>query len=450
MRRIGMLMATMLMTVRTLSASAQAPPQEFFVEASVSNAAPFVGQQTIYRFRLYSTTTRAMNANYIPPDFEGLWRTDMGEATNFIEQVNGQVYSVAQLEVALFPTYAGQITIEPAGLVIPATVFEDEVTLLAKPVMLNVQPLPEGAPPGFSGAVGQFNMQATLDRQTAAQGEPIRLRLTVSGTGNIEQLPAPELPLPDAWGVYPNPITYRNRVENGVLVGEKTFEWLISPAHPGTQTLPQITLHYFDPDPSVMAYRSVSTSAVTLDILPGTTTAAQPTEAAVRNRADPASLLPPKPIPASLNTSTAEWGPFFWLLWLIPPAAALGAWARIRQQQIALRTQAQRQASSALQKALAALQTARKSQPDAAYRLLADAMYGYFGDKLNRTPTGLSQADLREVMERHLLPESVRSQVLLCLEWADSGRYAPAGSTDVQMLIERTQKTLSALDAAWK
>jgi hypothetical protein len=440
----------MIFILLLLSATGTFAQSQYYVESTISNPAPYVGQQTIYRFRIYTLVDLGTETYTVPPDFEGLWRTDFGEVQQFAETVNGQFYSVAEVQTALFPNYAGNITIGPEEFVIPATVFRDEERLQTQPINLTVLPLPDGAPPEFSGAVGKFNMSASIDRTSLTQGEPLKLSLTVSGTGNVEQLPAPELPIPDEWGVYTNPTTYRSRVENGLLVGEKTFEWLITPSQPGQQTLPQINLWYFDPDPSVMAYRAVSTSSVNLDILPGTAAAAAPTQSV--NTVDSASLLPPKPIPTSLQVDATQTNPgfFFWLLVMIPPVAAVGAWVWARQRQIEQRNQARRQASEALQKARGTLQAAAKAQPDTVYRSITQTIYTYFGDKLQRQPSGLNQADLRTAMEAHLVPAQIMDVLVMCLEWADSGRYAPAGAADTQTLIERTNKALTAVDNAWK
>lgn len=433
MRRASLWIILVLSVFMVHPLAAQEPP--YSVTATISNPMPFVGQQTIYRFEVYTSVTLE-NANYLSPDFEGLWRTEMERQDNLVA-------------VALFPTRQGEYLIEPATLIVPENVFRGEIILQTEPITINALPLPDGAPPKFSGGVGQFTMTAALDRQTATQGEPLKLSLTIAGTGNVEQLPAPELPIPADWSVYANPTTYRSSIQNGLLVGEKTFEWLITPSQAGQQTLPQITLWYFDPDISAMGYRSVGTSSVTLDILPGTPVA-QSDQAGASVPADPVTLLRPKPIPAVLQTGQNELSVLFWLLIMIPPIAAVSVWLWMRQQLIKQRTQVQRQVSAALQKAQIALQSAAKTQPDSAYRAISQTIYTYFGDKLQQQPAGLSQADLRTAMDSHFVPAQVADVAVMCLEWADSGRYAPGGAADVQTLVERALKTLTAIDAAWK
>ena len=51
-------------------------------------------------------------------------------------------------------------------------------------LQLDVQPLPQPAPEGFSGAVGQFELKSTLAPAQLKTGEPVTWTLTLSGTGN--------------------------------------------------------------------------------------------------------------------------------------------------------------------------------------------------------------------------------------------------------------------------
>ncbi|HEB52435.1 MAG TPA: hypothetical protein ENI87_04165, partial [bacterium] len=63
-----------------------------------------------------------------------------------------------------------------------------------EPVAIDVLPIPEeGRPTPFYGAVGRFEIAASVDRQQVKVGDSIKLTLVVSGSGNIEFLRLPEL-----------------------------------------------------------------------------------------------------------------------------------------------------------------------------------------------------------------------------------------------------------------
>ena len=444
LRIIPFLMLCLCLSVY-VSAQDASIGSDYFVEAVVSNATPFVGEQVIYSFRLY-TAVQLPPASYSPPDFEGFWRTDMGPNTSTEAQINGRLYSVTQRDTALFANAAGEITIDPSQLILPATVFEDGEVLTTESVALQVRPLPAGAPDNFGGAVGQLNMSATIDHQTRQQGEPFTLRLSISGTANIEQLTAPEFPLPDGWRVYQNPADYQSTVQNGVLVGEKVFEWLLAPGTSGTLPLPEITLSYFDP--VNLAYRTVNTGSVTLEVLPAdeSSGAAPIAEAAVL-----APALPLKALTTPLAVGGSGITPAFWALWLIPPAALAVGWWWMRQQHVLLRPNPNDKSTKALARARRSLQTARKLGDGAGHKAVKDVVLAYFKDRLEGTPVNVdSMADLQTVMDRHGINEQLQGRLLTCLELADSGIYAPTPDTDMELLVDRTTKVLIAVDAAWK
>src|SRR5262249_25969160 len=143
------------------------------------------------------------------------------------------------------PTHSGSITVQPASVVLPETVFHSKQILTADPILLNVKPLPVSNSKDFTGAVGQFSMSASLDRQTGNVGEPVTMTLTLSGTGNVEQLPAPVVP--DKWRATINVGKFESEVQSGLIVGSRDYQIVFFPSTSGTQELPSITLEYFDP-----------------------------------------------------------------------------------------------------------------------------------------------------------------------------------------------------------
>ncbi len=61
----------------------------------------------------------------------------------------------------------------------------NDAILDTEPVVVEVQPAPEGAPESFTGAVGQFDIRAELDRDQTQVDEPVTMKITVEGQGNI-------------------------------------------------------------------------------------------------------------------------------------------------------------------------------------------------------------------------------------------------------------------------
>lgn len=435
------------MTVIVQSQDVATEP-DYFVEAVIDNPTPYVGQQIIYRFRFY-VAVDVTNPQYEAPDFEGFWRVDKKAINNTSVVINNRQYSVTELDTALYPTRPGIIDISPANVLLPETVFRAEEKISANIVTVDVKPLPQGAPPGFSGAVGQFNLTATLDRQSALLGESFVLRLLITGTGNIEQLTLPDLPIPTDWRIYPNPTTFTATETDSLIVGEKAYEYLLIPGQVGQQTLPGITFDYFDPVTAL--YRSANTEPVTLEILPTSQLNLQPSPSAIESGADAgATPLPLKPISSTLQIGTNNQGVFFWLLWLLPPLGAIVSWWWIWQQKRNHLRDKMTRPSLALEHARTKLRTLSKTTSSESYQAVRAAVMNYFADKLNYTGKDLSEVDLEKILTEANISSNLTKRILLCLEWSDEGQYASTGSIDLLTLINRTSETLVVVDNNWK
>lgn len=430
-------------------AAAQDTSADFYIEASVDNPTPFVGQQIIYTIRVYAADDQSDESPlYEPPDFEGFWRVDIQPFpfAQSPQQVNGRAYIVSEIRTALYPTLPGDLFITPANVVLPETVFRPEQRIGSNPVIVKAQPLPEGAPAEFTGAVGQFELLATLDRQSVMLGEPVTLRLTARGTGNVEQLAPPQVPTLRGWQIFANPGSYTAVQDNGHIIGEKVFAWSLIPNQTGMLVLPEISLAYFDP--SRLTYQTLNTASASVEVLPGSTGA---TSAAEFDAAPAVNgLMPVKPVPATFTSVTLPTGWFFWLLWLVPPVAVVVGFGWVKRQQRRRLRQNVIRRSEALKHAQERLHAAAKAPPDRAYRFIHETIRVYFCDKMGWPPGRLSQADIQRVLaERKVTPE-IGKRVLAVLERANEAQYAPVSAVDSRQLAGYTLDTLKLLDAAWE
>jgi hypothetical protein len=420
----------------------------------VDNPTPFVGQQVTYTFRLYHAVDLE-NLLFQPAGFEGFSRAAVASGVpgalaftrSYASVANGTQYQVSELDTILFPLRSGDIEIAPSVLLLAETVFRDEQELTTNPVQIQVQPLPDGAPAEFNGAVGRFEMQAVLDRASAALGEPLTLQLTITGSGNFEQLAPPELPTPAGWRVYENRARQSTGVTGGLLVGEKTFEWLIVPNETGTQTLPEISLTFFDPE--TLAYHSVSTLPVTLEIFPAEGESSQLPSLLDESFALEQSSQRLRPIPAAIQSTDLYPGIGFWLLWVLPPGVAALSWAWAGHQRHKQVDRVKIRQSKALRRAQAHLQNTSKLRSNDGCRVISEAIFLYFADKLDTVSTGLTQVDVIQAMETCEISNSLRQRVITCLALADEGQYAPVDAVDIQSLHQETLDALTVLDERW-
>jgi tetratricopeptide (TPR) repeat protein len=123
-----------------------------------------------------------------------------------------------------------------------------EVTVKSAAAELAVLELPNtGRPADFSGAVGSFKIADEVSTISASAGDPLTVRLHVTGTGNFDRVDSAMFSHLDGWKTYPPQSSFKASDELGYK-GEKTFEQPIVAANPGNQTLPQLAFSYFDPE----------------------------------------------------------------------------------------------------------------------------------------------------------------------------------------------------------
>jgi hypothetical protein len=121
------------------------------------------------------------------------------------------------------------------------------LTTTAEAIELEIKPLPTaGRPPSFSGAVGQFKFSAEGNPPQVKIGDPITMKMLVSGRGNFDRVNAPTVAEPAGWHVYPATGNFTADDELGVS-GTKSFEMAVVPEEKHT-TMPVVEFSYFDPE----------------------------------------------------------------------------------------------------------------------------------------------------------------------------------------------------------
>ena len=139
----------------------------------------------------------------------------------------------------------------------------EQVSVTSDQPTLEVRPLPP-APPGFSGAVGQFKLVSKVVPEKAAVGEPVTWTLELSGTGNwpdLAGLPAREVSN-DFQVVQPK--AKRTPAEGKLFDVTLAEDVVLVPSKPGNYTLGAVNFVYFDPKAG--AYKTITAPRTTLAI----------------------------------------------------------------------------------------------------------------------------------------------------------------------------------------
>lgn len=414
------------------------------VEASVDNSHPYVNEQIIYTFRyLYTARIPSFNSpKYTRPSLRQFWTAELERKPSRRQVIDGTLYWIEEIQVGLFPITAGRITIEPAKLSLPLSAGrgrpQSANLLITNPVEVNVRPLPqEGKPTDFAGTVGKYRIHVQTDQQTVEAGDGFTLQVQVSGTGNIETVPAPTVPPLPNMAIYDPQITDAIRSLDSKVRGSRTYEYVIIPSKEGHWTIPAIDYPYFDPQTE--QYQVAHTIPITINVLPnpnGITGITSPhsTPSDIRLLKQDIRYIKPE----SLKLFNQHLYPYkrvsFWVAQALPIAIGLFVW--FYRQRLAKREPKHLREQYAAKNALRIIEDAKKhitNEPTTFYGTLANGLYQYIGDILDIPPSGLNPELVRQRCDEAGFPGLATTQIVDMLTQCDYVRFAPVAANPIDM-----------------
>ncbi len=431
---------------------------DHFLEASVDNATPYVGEQIAYTVRYFEAVDALLMPSffggqpaYTAPSFTGFWSEGETEQRSYRTTTGGRTYEVAELRTVLFPTASGAVTLEPAQVTLPNSVFQRGGVVQSDPVTVNVQALPAGAPIDFTGAVGTYAVRAEADLTATDTDNPVTVQLTVIGQGNVSTAGDPTLPDMAGWRVFPGQAEVTTKVQDGLVYGQRVYKHVLAPVTTGVLTIPSIAYSYFDPTAGV--YHTVTTEPLTVDVTQGTTPLMPATtdSGAPTTAEEVATTLALKPLGPTLSKlpqplTSQSW---YWLLWLMPLAALSGGFVWQRRQAYHLHNAATIRSSRAGRSARKALARAHKlgdatAKLDAVQLILVE----YLTAKLRQPVAGLTQQEIGRQLAACGVEDDLIQRTLETWHEVESSRFAPANAAQASAdaLLDTMETLVAALD----
>src|SRR5437773_1314769 len=263
------------------NAQPNSPSKLVFAELIVPKKSAFVGEIVPVQIQL-GFDPRARPRLIEGPEIggQGFTAQKLQQSGENLETISGRTYDVVTFKTAIAAARAGKFEIGPvkakAQVLVPRRpssprsrspfdlfnlddpfsdpFFSDpfgqlgerrEIEINSEPVAVEVKPLPQNAPPSFSGAIGNFTMTTDAKPKSVQLGDPITVTSTISGRGNFDRVNAPAVEDDRGWHKYPTSSKFKNDDEVGIS-GTKTFEMVLSP-NEKKPTIPLLAFSYFDP-----------------------------------------------------------------------------------------------------------------------------------------------------------------------------------------------------------
>jgi hypothetical protein len=373
-------------------------------------------------------------------------------------QIGNRIYTDIPLSLALTTVKTGPVSVGPftagAVAVVPSShpqrdsffgQFRDpfgmfggggeqrQVSLATDTLNLESLPLPaEGAPPNFNGAVGDYKMIVTAGPTNVTVGDPITVRVQISGHGALDALTLPDQPAWRDFKTYPPTSKVATSDPLG-LQGTKTFEQIVTPQNTDVHELPAFSFSYFDSDSGV--YHILTNSPVQLAVH-SSGTAPAPMIAAMKtansqNPPPPQDILPIKEqfgalAPAGPPLLTR---PVFLAAQSLPVLAWLAAlvW-RKRTDSLANnpRLRRQRRVAQLVREGSNDLhRLAAENNSDEFFAMLVRLLQEQLGERLDCPASSITEAVIDERLVLLGAPETTLTGLRELFQLCNQARYAP-------------------------
>lgn len=417
------------------------------INAATNKESVYVGEPLEYKVQVASGATLLGEPEYQAPAFTGFWAHQPADTR--------QGPGTTEITTLLFPTKGGTLTIDPATIRTDGGFFSDPMEKQTEPVTVEVKPLPQGAPQEFNGAVGQFEMTATPDKTETRVGEPIVMRVEIRGAGNFDTMSDPKWENNPSWRAFDAKPETNSRVQNGQLVGSRTYERTLIPTQEGTLTIPGTRYAYFDPADE--QYHVLETEPVQIQVAPGDPNVTQNvsgTQNSAPNPSDNAAtesgvalLMPARSAFTSAAKPLAE-QPLFLALFLIPLGiVAFDIGLGLRKRYLDANS-AELRSSRALKNARRNLRRAAKSKNVSLE--VSNTVLHYLEDKMNRSLLGVSHSAIAQLMAEHGVSKDLTHDVMFLLLAGETSEFGTRYQADPVRTISDADMVLFELEGEWK
>ena len=365
-------------------------------------------------------------------------------------QIGNRIYTDIPLSLALTTVKTGPVSVGPftasAVVVLPSAnqardsfpfgIFgggeQRQVSFATDTLNVESLLLPtEGAPPNFNGAIGDYTMTVTAGPTNVAVGDPITVRVQISGHGALDALTLPDQPAWRDFKAYPPTQNIKTTDQLGIE-GVKTFEQIVTPQNTDVHELPAFSFSFFDP--GAKTYRTLTQPPVQLAVHSGGTTPAPMIAAAkTANSQTPApqDLLPIKEQSGALTPARPPLltRPVFLAAQSLPVLAWLAAFVwRKRTDSLANnpRLRRQRRVAGLVQSGLDDLrQFATENNSDEFFATLFRLLQEQLGERLDCPASSITEAVIDERLVPLGTPELTLAGLRELFQLCNQARYAP-------------------------
>jgi len=433
---------------------------DVFVQATLSDLEAWVGEPVTLEVTIFSAVRITNPVWHQVPSFGDFWVEELEvnpDDESYQKRIDGRVYRAFPVErKLLIPLGAGEFEIESYVAQMQLRLSGNDlfdmlsrgrsqpVVRKTEPLTLKVRSLPGGAPPGFTGAVGDYDLTVELDRTSAAVSEAIALRATVSGTGSLRSVTPPQLDFPASIKAFDPKLTESISTPRAGGKSRKSWEWVLVPLTPGEIQLPALTFPYFDP--AAGAYRQKTSPATVLTVRRGeggSESRIARGDISLQNR--DLAFIKRATDPLRVGGTRAHQSGLFVASTVLPlvlaPLFIVAGRMRARREQDQGKLRIRRARALARKRLQSVRKGADELESSVFHEEVARTLVEFVADHFNLAAAGLTYDLVDEMLISRGVDPTLRRRFRSCLETCDFARFVPSsGASDrrVEVLDEAT------------
>ena len=437
---------------------------DLFIRVSANKSHVYEQEPILLTYKVY-TQVELTQLRGEMPDLKGFHTQEipLPQQKRFhVENVNGKPYNcVTWSQYVMFPQMSGKLEIPSItfkGIVLqedpnvdPFEAFfnggsgyvEVSKEIIAPGISIQVDPLPQ-KPADFSGGVGKFSVEASLDKEQVGAGDPVTLHFVVKGAGNMKLIKEPTLDLPKVFEKYDAKVIDKTSLTTDGVTGSMIYDILLVPRTEGSYTIPAIKFVYFDTQSS--SYKTLTTSPLSLTVTKGKGGGGAADYSQKSDKDIHDFMVGGNEAENPENTFFGSTG------YLVLNGAVLAVFIilliifRHRAMELADVTayrgkKANKVATKRLKKAKKLLKIGKAND---FYDEVLRALWGYVGDKLAMPVEQLSRQNISEKLSQRSVSEETIAKFIEALDECEFARYAPG---DPAVAMENTyNKAVEAIE----
>lgn len=434
------------------SAGSTISGSDLFIQVSASKKRVYEQEPVLLTYKVYTLVALTQLEGKMP-DLKGFHTQEIPlpqEKSFKIEQFNGRNYkTVTWSQYVMFPQMSGKLQVPPItfnGIVLqqnrnvdPFEAFfnggsgyiEVKKQIQAPGVNIEVDPLPT-RPTGFSGGVGKFSMKTEIDKTELKTNDPLTIRVTITGTGNMKLMKAPEVKFTKDFDTYDVKVTDKTRLTTSGLEGSMIYEYLAVPRHQGKYHVPPVEFTYFDTKEK--QYKTLTSEAYDLAVAKGdgdetTVQSYGGSQEDIQMLANDIRYIKLGNVNMQSEGSLFFASTLYWIALAVLVLVFILLFVVFRQRAIEnadlVKTRGKKANKVAVKRLKKAAKLMKDNKPGEFYDETLRALWGYVGDKLNIPVEQLSRDNISDrLTERNVNAETVK-QFIEAIDECEFERYAP-------------------------